>query len=150
MINKSKYIFILFCFLPKFAFANLDLITWKGIYYDPIPNQKNISQAFCEAHNPGSFIHVVKDALAHPVYTDRGIKLDRAKFYMEQKHGVYLIHGDFWASGKSNGKSWQDHIYFYLTKLSEAGIGHGVWSSDKCKGYYLGVAVKDNNLKIKT
>ncbi len=129
------------------TFANLDLITWKGTYFNAIPNQKGVSQAYCKEHTPGSFIHVVKDALAHPVYTDKGIKLDRATFHIQNTHGFYLMHGDFWATGKTNNVEWQDHIYYFLSKLTEAGEGRGVWSSGKCKGFYIGVAVKNNNIK---
>lgn len=145
---KAICLISFFSYLPALTFADLDLITWKGTYHDPIPNQKEISQAFCDAHNPGSFVHIVKDALTHPVYTERGIKLDRATFHIKQEHGIYLIHGDFWASGKSNGRAWEDHIYYYISKLTEAGKSYGVWSSDKCKGFYLGIAIKNNNLKI--
>src|SRR5688572_15362371 len=108
MRHVSLYLLSL---IPSLALANLDLITWKAAYYHPMPNQKGISQAYCNAHNPGIFIHVVKEALEHPVYTNRGIKMDRAHLTIKEEHGVYLLQGDFWASGTYHGKAWEDHNY---------------------------------------
>lgn len=143
---KPLFIFLILFFVsfsyPSISFANLDLITWKGIYYQAIPNKKNISMEYCKAHTPGTFIHTVKDTVA---YTNKGIKLDNPTFHMQKKQGIYLIHGDIWASGKTKNVPWHDHIYYYAYKLSEAGITQGVWSSNECKGRYIGFALYNKN-----
>ena len=50
---------------------------------------------------------------------------------------------DFIATGKTGDKQWQDHVYYYLYKLSDLGITKGVWSSTECKGLYLGEVLKN-------
>ena len=144
MAMKPCIVLVLMLISPL-AWAKLDLITWKGTYYQAMPNKKGISQQYCEEHTPGSFVHVVKDALARPVFTDRGIKLDRATFKLNHVRGVYLITGDFWATGQSNHVTWQDHIYYHLYKLTESGETRGVWSTNECKGLYVGVVVRNKN-----
>lgn len=123
------------------SYANLNAITWKGVYYNPLPNQKNITQAYCDAHNPGILIHVVKKPYSRTLITDKHIKLDRSTFHIKKKNGIYFIYGDFYA----HKNHWQDHIYYRVYKLTEAGVTRGFWYSDKCKGFYLGTVVKNNN-----
>jgi hypothetical protein len=138
-MKQKLFLFLLF---PSLSFANLESVTWKGTYHDAIPNKKDVSLAYCKAHTPGSFIHVVKAPISRQFITDKGITLDRGTFHLKKTHHVYLLHGDFWATGKTNDVSWQDHIYWYATKLTEAGITRGVWSSNECKGFYTGIAIK--------
>ncbi|MEQ1790619.1 MAG: hypothetical protein ABL857_09275 [Rickettsiales bacterium] len=142
---KHKLTFLFALLFPSISLANLDLITWKGIYYQAVPNKKGITENYCKKHTPGIFIHVVKDALAHPIITDKGIKLDHASFNMDKVDRIYLIHGDLLATGKSEGVQWQDHIYYYLYKFTEAGVTKGIWYSNECKGLYKGIVINDKN-----
>ncbi|WP_131782398.1 hypothetical protein [Legionella gresilensis] len=141
---KYNFVFLFVMLFPYLAFANLDSITWKGIYYQAIPNRSGVTESYCEEHTLGTFIHVVKDALVHPIITNKGIKLDHASFNMDKIDGVYLIHGSFLATGMQ----WQDRIYYYLYKYSEAGITKGIWYSKDCKGLYKGIAIENRNHKL--
>ncbi len=127
------------------AIAKLDLITWKGTYYQAVPIKKGITKKYCEAHSPGSFIHIVKNAPINSFMTDRKIKLTSVSFNVDKIDDIYLIHGSMIAKGKSNGIPWQDLIHYYLYKWSEAGITKGVWYTNECKGLYKGIALKNNN-----
>jgi hypothetical protein len=144
-VMKHKFVFLFATLFSCMAFANLNLITWKGIYYQAAPNRVGITKKYCENHTPGTFVHVVKDALLHPIITDKGIKLDHASFNIDNVDGVYLIRGDLLATGKSTGVQWQDHIYYYLYKFTEAGITKGIWYTNDCKGLYKGFAIKNTN-----
>ncbi|RDI48688.1 hypothetical protein [Aquicella lusitana] len=134
--------------LPATAFCDYRSVTWKGTYYQTIPNKKNVTQGYCNEHLPGTFIHTVSRALAHPMKTDRGIKLSNASFHLRKQQGIYFIDGDFWASKATVGKKWQDHIYYRLYKLTEYGETRGVWFSRECKGLYVG-KVLDTRLASK-
>lgn len=142
----SLFIFI---FYPNVSSANLSLITWRGEYYQSIPNKKNVSLAYCQAHAPGIFIHRVPADLTRPIITNKGILLERATFSMTVQQGVYFMQGDVWASGTTNHVKWQDHIVYHVYKLTEAGVTRGIWSSPECKGLYLGMAIKNNNVTAK-
>lgn len=121
--------------------ANFSTVTWKGIYYQAIPNQPGVSANYCIQHSPGSFIHTVKGGLAHPLITNKGIKLDHPQFHLKKENGIYLIHGSFVATGKTNNQVWKDHIHYYLYKLTDLGVTRGVWSTNKCKGLYKGIVI---------
>lgn len=84
--RKFIYPFIVLAsfFFTSFTYADLSLITWKGLYYGAIPNRPGISPAYCKAHTPGSFIHVVKKPYARPLHTNRGFTLDRSTFHIEK------------------------------------------------------------------
>jgi hypothetical protein len=68
--------------------------------------------------------------------------MDYFTFHVENKNGIYLMKGNTVATGKSSDKIWQDHIHYYVYKLSDEGITQGVWSSAECKGFYLGEIIK--------
>src|SRR5258706_13226886 len=121
---------VTFLFLVLYSclvFANLNLITWKGTYYDGIPNKKGITRTYCKEHTPGTFIHVVKDVLAHPIITDKNVKFSHSTFNIDKVGGIYLMHGDILATGNLKGVPWHEHIHYYIYKFSEAGITRGVW-----------------------
>lgn len=144
-IMKQKLIVIIMMLLPSIAFANLDLITWKGTYYHAVPINKETSSAYCKAHSPGSFIHTVRDKF---FVTDKGIKLDHPIFNIDKVESVYLIHGSLIATGKTANKWWHDHLYYFAYKYTEAGDTKGVWYSSKCKGLYKGTAISKINEKM--
>ncbi len=121
--------------------ANYSTVTWKGTYYDAIPNQAGVSKEYCKRHVPGAFIHVVNQVLTQPIITDKGIILDQAEFAIKKVNGVYLINGSFRSRGKMNNQQWEEHIQYYLYKLTEYGMTQGVWSSKDCKGLYVGKVV---------
>ena len=121
--------------------ANSNFITWKGVYYHAISNQSGDSSNFCNQHVPGAFIHTIESALSRPIITDKGIKLDHARFHVKKENGVYLIEGSFIATGITNNHEWKDKINYHLYKLTELGETRGVWTSNKCKGLYRGTVV---------
>lgn len=139
---KQKMLTLLALLAPCICQANLDLITWKGTYYQAKPIQKNISLAYCEEHTPGSFIHTIKDS---SVVTDKNILLSHTHFKMDKVNNVYLMHGDFLATAKTGQKTWQDHIYYFVYKFTESGVTEGIWYTGQCKGLYKGIAIKDAN-----
>ncbi|WP_419418504.1 hypothetical protein ACNVED_08025 [Legionella sp. D16C41] len=138
----KKFGLFLLCYSSSLL-ANSNSVVWKGAYYAPVPIKKGVSQQYCNNHNPGTFIHVVKEALTHPIYTDKKIKLSQARFIVDKVKDIYLIHGSFLASGKQNNKTWQETIYYFLFKKSEYGITQGVWYTKYCKGLYRGVQINN-------
>lgn len=132
--------------LSQSLFAAVNVVTWKSTYYQGIPNKNNISKEYCRNHTSGTFIHSVKNMLDSGIKTDKGIKLDHATFAEKEKNGLYFITGDLIAHGKTNGISWQDHIYYYLYKLTANGLTQGVWQTSECKGWYQGIVVKDASI----
>ncbi|MEO8400350.1 MAG: hypothetical protein ABI597_00965 [Gammaproteobacteria bacterium] len=139
---RLKRICLTILLFPSVTWANLDLITWKGIYYQAVPIKKEVTQDYCNAHTPGTFIHTIKDTFA---LTNKGIKLDHTNFNIDKVDNIYLIHGDFVASGQLGNKPWHDHIFYNLYKLSEAGTTKGVWYTSECKGLYKGIAIRNKN-----
>lgn len=124
-------------------FAAVDAVVWKGIYHQGIPNKNSISSEYCKNHTPGMFIHSVKNVLNKGIVTSNGIKLDHATFREEKKYGIYFINGDLLSHGKTGDVKWNDHIYYYLYKLTKYGLTQGVWSTNKCKGLYTGMIIGD-------
>lgn len=136
-MRKSIILFLLFVNTP--LLANTNSVVWKGEYYAAIPIHNKVSKQYCESHCPGTFTHVVNEALKHPVYTDKGIKLSQARFAVDKIDGLYLIHGSFLASGAlNNNKHWKERIHYFLFKKNEYGITKGIWYTDYCKGFYRG------------
>ncbi|WP_454785276.1 hypothetical protein [Legionella sp. WA2024007413] len=142
---KYILVFLYTLFFSNVSLANLDLITWKGIYYKAVPNQKGITKKYCREHCPGTFIHTIKDGIVHPIVTDKGIKLKQISFNIDKVDGIYLLHGSLIASRTTATTSWHDRIDYFLYKRSESGITQGVWYSDQCKGFYKGLALNDKN-----
>jgi hypothetical protein len=142
-VNLLLSILILSLF-HEISFASFRSITWKGTYYQGIPNKNNISNEYCKNHTPGTFFHSVNNVLAHGIKTDKGIRLDHATFHEEKRHGLYFISGDLIAHGRTENINWDDHIYYYLYKLTENGLTQGVWRTKECKGLYAGVVVNKN------
>lgn len=134
--------------IPSVSFANLDLITWKGIFYNAQPIKPGITKSYCEEHTPGEVIHTTKQTRNGAVMTNKGIKLDRITLTIDKVDNIYLLHGELDATYSKNNKYWKDHIYYYHYKYSEAGTGKGVWYSPECKGNYLGIAIKNDNKNI--
>ncbi|HHT0593194.1 TPA: hypothetical protein ACTXXA_002697 [Legionella anisa] len=139
------FVFLYFLFFPGILFANLDLITWKGIYYQAVPNKKGVTKKYCNEHNPGTFIHTIKDGIDKPLITNKGIKLKQVSFKSDKVDRIYLIHGSLIASGRTAKNSWHDQIHYFLYKYSEAGITKGIWYSKQCKGLYKGIVLNNMN-----
>ncbi|AWN73595.1 hypothetical protein LEAN103870_18650 [Legionella anisa] len=139
------FVFLYLLFFPSILFANLDLITWKGIYYQAVPNKKGVTRKYCNEHNPGTFIHTIKDGIDKPLITNKGIKLKQISFESNKVDRIYLIHGSLIASGTTAKNSWQDQIHYFLYKYSEAGITKGIWYSKQCKGLYKGIVLNNMN-----
>ena len=142
---KTTTLFLLF--YSNYVFSDANSVIWRGEYYSALPIKKEISQRFCEAHSPGVFTHRVKEALNHPIFTNKGIKLANAKYTVDKVDGIYLIHGSFLASGKQKNKPWQETIHYFLFKKNEYGLTQGVWYTHSCKGLYRGTLVKNNEIK---
>ena len=134
---------ILFSCLSSSYCSNFASVTWKGNYFHSIPNKQGVSSDYCKQHAPGVFIHTVNGGLAHPIITKNGVKLDKAKFHQKKENGVYLIQGSFRATGQTNNQKWEDTIHYHLYKLTDLGVTRGVWSSNQCKGLYLGKVIKN-------
>lgn len=142
---KQKLIFLATGLFFNTSLANLELITWQGTYYQAIPVKTGITKKYCNEHTPGTFIHTIKSAFAHPLITDKGIKLSDPVFNVDKIDGIYLIHGSFLATGESKDIPWQDHIDYFFYKFTEAGITKGVWYTNECKGLYKGIAIGNKN-----
>jgi hypothetical protein len=132
---------ILFSYQTSSFCAHFASVTWKGNYFNSIPNKKEISGEYCKQHSPGVFIHTVNNALTHPIITKNDVKLDQATFQQKKENGIYIIQGSFRATGHTNNHKWEDTIHYYLYKLTDLGITRGVWSSNRCKGYYIGKVI---------
>jgi hypothetical protein len=139
------FVFLYLLCFPSILFANLDLITWKGIYYQAVPNKKGITKKYCNEHNPGTFIHTIHDGIDKPIITDKGINLKQISFKSDKVDSIYLIHGSLIASAKKAKNSWHDRIDYFLYKHSEAGITKGIWYSTQCKGLYKGIVLNNKN-----
>ena len=116
---------------------------WKSTYYQSIPNQQGVSQSYCRQHEPGTFKGVVKEQLLHGAMTNHHIMLDHFTFEEQIKYGMYFMQGTVIAHGKTeSGKNWQDLIHYYVYKLTKNGVTRGVWSSQTCKGLYIGKVIE--------
>jgi hypothetical protein len=146
---RQKFIFltafILFNTLSNGYCEHFASVTWQGNYFHAIPNKPGVSKEYCKQHSPGIFIHTVNNALAHPIITENGIKLNQAKFHIKKENGVFLIQGSFQATGQTNNQKWEDTIHYYLYKLTDLGITRGVWSSKQCKGLYVGKVLENKS-----
>ena len=131
--------------LPTVGFcADTSSPIWKSTYYQAMPRDAGVSAAYCQQHEPGTFIGVVQEQLLHGAITDRHIKLNHFTFQERVKDGLYFMQGTVLAMGHSREHKWHDTIHYYVYKLTENGITQGVWSSEKCKGLYVGEIVKND------
>ena len=130
---------ILLIGFPLLGFCNdASSFVWKSTYYGTVPRQKEISVTYCQQHEPGTFEGIVKDQLTHGAITNRHIQLTQFTFKQHIQNGIYFMQGTLLASGVTGGKRWHDPIKYYVYKLTEDGVTRGVWSSEKCKGLYVG------------
>lgn len=136
------YRLILLMLFSSYIHADGTSSVWKGEYYQPMPINKVVSKQYCEAHSPGTFTHVVKEALNHPIYTDKGIKLSKAQFMVDKVDNIYLIHGSFLVSGQGKKGTWNEKLHYFLFKKTEYGTTQGVWYTSDCKGLYRGQLVR--------
>lgn len=127
--------------LPAFTYANEKEVIWSAKYYDAVPNQKGISADYCQQHTPGTFVGAVKEQLKFGAITDRGIKLDHFTFNSKKIAGISFIEGSLRARGETQKTKWEDHLHYYVYKLSEYGLTRGVWQSKECKGFFVGKAI---------
>lgn len=137
-------------FFPMLGFATNaeNLLIWKATYYNSIPNQQNVSQKYCNQHEPGTFIGTVQDELKKDTTTNHQIKLSHFTFHQKIQNGIYLMKGTLIANGKTNNENWQDSIHYYVYKLTPNGMTQGVWSSTQCKGLYLGTVIKQYQTNV--
>ena len=77
--------------------------------------------------------------LKDSVKTEKGIKLGPGTFHEEKRNGLYFITGELLSHGRTDNIEWEDHINYYLYKLTENGVTQGVWSTKECKGLYSGM-----------
>lgn len=124
--------------LPSFAYANEKDVIWSATYYQAIPNKKGISQDYCQAHTPGTFVGKVNEQLQFGAVTNRGIKLDQFTFHNKKIAGISFMEGSLRARGHTQKTNWEDHLRYYVYKLSEYGLTRGVWQSKECKGFFVG------------
>ena len=135
---------ILALFLSGQSLAETVGVIWEGTWYRAMPNRPGITKAYCEAHAPGTFRHVLhQDDNARPIVTSNGIRISNAAVSVDEAGGIYLVHGKLVANGISGRTRWRDRIDFYLYKLTAQGITRGVWSTPECKGLYRAVVVED-------
>ncbi|KTC98791.1 hypothetical protein Lgee_1480 [Legionella geestiana] len=136
---------VMFVILPMGeSLAETVGVIWEGTWYRAMPNRKGITKAYCEAHAPGTFRHVLQeDGGARPIITSNGVRISHTALSVDEAGGIYLVHGKLVASGTSGRTRWRDSIDFYLYKLTEQGITRGVWSTPECKGLYRAVVVED-------
>jgi hypothetical protein len=132
----------MFILITNCAFAEANPVIWKATYYNAIPNNPNVSQQYCDSHEPGTFIGNVNDQLKNGAITNRGIKLTNFTFHQELHQGIFFMNGTLLASGIDDKQNWQTKISYYVYKLSPNGITNGVWSSKECKGLYKGEVIK--------
>ena len=121
--------------------ADAKSVTWSVTYYQAIPNKKEISAQYCSIHVLGTFIGDVNKQLHFGAITNHGIKLDKFTFNSRTNNGIYLMVGTLRARGQFKNIPWEDHIHYYVYKLSEYGLTKGIWSSGDCKGYLIGKVV---------
>jgi hypothetical protein len=125
--------------LPIIAPCNdVSSFIWKSTYYGAVPRQKEVDLAYCQQHEPGTFVGIVNDQLVHGAITDRHIQLTQFTFKQHIQDGIYFMQGTLLASGIIDGKKWQWPIKYYVYKLTENGVTRGAWSSEQCKGLYVG------------
>lgn len=127
-----------FLFLSSSAFSLSNNIIWRSTYYDAVPNKKGVTSLYCKQHSPGTFVGSINKELKEGATTNLGIKMSHMTYDIEKKHGIYFMRGTVFASGKTDQNTWKDHISYYIYKLNEHGTTRGAWSSDTCKGLYIG------------
>ncbi len=94
MKHHSKALFLpLLCAAAMPIFAENNTAIWKASYYNPTPIKKNISQKYCNKHNPGIFIGNVKQQLLNGATTSNNIKLNHFTFHQQVINGIYVIYG---------------------------------------------------------
>lgn len=129
---------VIFLFTSSHAFSLNTNIIWRSTYYDAIPNKKGVTSLYCKQHSPGTLVSSIKKESKESVMTNLGIKMSHLSYHVETKHGIHFMHGDVLASGKTDQNTWTDHISYYIYKLTDHGTTRGAWSSDTCKGLYIG------------
>lgn len=146
LFNKINLLVLIMILVPKIIFGATEesSVIWKATYYASMPNQKNISQEYCNQHEPGTFIGTVQEQLKTGASTNHQVKLSHFTLHQTINNGIYFMNGTLFANGKRNGKDWHDIIHYYVYKLTPNGMTQGVWSSQQCKGLYLGTAAPNN------
>lgn len=127
--------------LPALTYANEKEVIWSAKYYNAIPNKKGISAYYCQQHTPGIFVGTVNEQLKFGAITDRRITLDQFTFKSKKIAGISFIEGSLRARGKTQKTKWEDHLHYYVYKLSEYGLTRGVWQSKECKGFFVGKVI---------
>jgi len=127
--------------VSSLSLANESSLIWKATYYGSVPNMKGITRLYCQQHEPGTFTGMVKNQLKNGALTDKNVYLSHFIFHSKISNGIYFMHGELIAAGKTNDLSWKDHIYYYVYKLTAMGNTYGVWSSKTCKGFYKGIVM---------
>ncbi len=130
------------CIFSTTIMAQNSKIIWKASYYNPTPNKENISQQYCNIHNPGTFIGSVNKQLLNGAITSKKIKLKHFTFHQQIVKGIYLMHGSVIASSLKKDSHWTDHIHYYIYKLTPHGRTQGIWTSGDCKGLFIGEVLK--------
>lgn len=141
--------FIILSGLNMVACANQQnpKVIWTAVFSNITPLNQQVSKAYCLAHTPTVIVTTIKQiASKQGTRGLNGVNIRYLSYKTIEKDHLYFNIVNAVVSGiDHNGKKWQQSMKLYEQTLSTIGVTSTVWSTEKCKGTFLGTPTVVSN-----
>lgn len=120
--------------------SNAAEVVWTAVFSNFTPIEKNISDAFCRSHTPSVIVTTIQQITSKKgIVALNGVRIRYLSYRTIKKDHLYFNIVNAVVSGKERGgKSWSSPMKLYEQTLSPIGVTNTVWSTQYCKGTFLG------------
>ncbi|MCW5588601.1 MAG: hypothetical protein KIT27_02945 [Legionellales bacterium] len=115
-------------------------VIWTAVFNHITPLNPKTTLEYCRQHTPSVIVTTIQQITSkNGVKGLNGVTIRYLSYRTEIKDHLYFNLVNAIVSGKNHdGSSWSEPMKLYEQTLSAAGETYTVWSTDKCKGTFLG------------
>ena len=142
---RLNFIFILVTgfslFFPMSLYASVhqQKVIWTAVFSNITPLGKDTSQSYCDSHTPSVLVTTISQITSKQGRQAlNGINVKYLSYKTIHKDHLYFNIVNAIVSGKKGNQHWSEPMKLYEQTLSNTGVTYTVWSTNKCKGTFIG------------
>ncbi|ODN44070.1 hypothetical protein BGC07_10385 [Piscirickettsia litoralis] len=122
-------------------------VVWTPTFYaiQPRTDVKHpVSKEFCLTHIPNTLRTTISQ-IKNGVQAENGVYIKYLSYTTTHKSGLgfNIVNAVVWTADAKGNKTWSSPMKEYQQNLSDTGVTNTVWSTDQCKGKFIGVSNVD-------
>lgn len=115
-------------------------VKWTAVFENQVPRDASITQAYCDSHTPTVIVTDIRQITAKAGVTAiNGVNIRYLSYNSKEIDGLHfnVVKGVLSGIDQSK-KEWKQNIILYEQTLEEVGKTYTVWSTEYCKGTFIG------------